>query len=444
MRRPGPGKGLVSIETARDHAVMRGSPGDRPPLTRRTLIRRGLGAAALAAGAGVPERGHGSSRGPSRLATRVRGPSPGGAHRAPRVDGRLPQWLEGTLVRNGPARYEVGNRTFNHWFDGLGMLHAFTIGRGRVGYANRFLRSSAYRAAKEEGIIRYSEFATDPCPAIFNGAQATFSLAKVANANVHVGRIAQHFVGLTEVGLPVRFDPRTLRTLGVLGPEPPLGRIETVHPHRLPGDRRVFYDIPLIPPARYEVKAARGTRTPRLLASIPRAEPAYMHSFGLTERYVILTESPFVVDPLKIITDWEPFIRNFRWKPSRGTTFHVVDRRSGRVTRLETDPLFTFHHVNAFERNGKIHLDLCGYDDPDVIDALYLERLRGHGRPAPLAELRRYELDLGRGRCGCGPWPRSRSSCRASTTDEPTGARTASPTGSACATTAPAGTWTSL
>ena len=319
------------------------------------------------------------------------------------VDGRLPRWLEGTLVRNGPARYEVGDRTFNHWFDGLGMLHAFTIGRGRVGYANRFLRSSAYRAAKEEGIIRYSEFATDPCPAIFNGAQATFSLAKVGNANVHVGRIARHFVGLTEVGLPVRFDPRTLRTLGVLGPEAPLGRMETVHPHRLPGDRRVFYDTPLIPPARYEVKAARGTHTPRLLASIPRPEPAYMHSFGLTERYVILTESPFVVDPLKIITDWEPFIRNFRWKPSRGTTFFVVDRRSGRVTRLETDPLFTFHHVNAFERNGKINLDLCGYDDPDVIDALYIERLRGRGRPAPLAELRRYELDLARGRVRMRP-----------------------------------------
>ena len=89
--------------------------------------------------------------------------------------------------------------------------------------------------------------------------------------------------GLTEVGLPVRFDPRTLRTLGVLGPEPPLGRIETVHPHRLPGDRRVFYDIPLIPPSRYEVKAARGTRTPRLLASIPRAG-AGVHAFVRAHR----------------------------------------------------------------------------------------------------------------------------------------------------------------
>ena len=301
------------------------------------------------------------------------------------------------------------------------MLHAFTIGRGRVGYANRFLRSSAYRAAKEEGIIRYSEFATDPCPAIFNGAQATFSLAKVGNANVHVGRIARHFVGLTEVGLPVRFDPRTLRTLGVLGPEAPLGRMETVHPHRLPGDRRVFYDTPLIPPARYEVKAARGTHTPRLLASIPRPEPAYMHSFGLTERYVILTESPFVVDPLKIITDWEPFIRNFRWKPSRGTTFFVVDRRSGRVTRLETDPLFTFHHVNAFERNGKINLDLCGVRRPGRDRRAVPRAAPGPRAPAPRwPSCGATSSTSPAGACACARSRRSRSSCRASTTDAPT------------------------
>jgi len=372
-------------------------------LTRRSLLRRGAGAAALAAGASALEA-PGALGAPAAdwrlgfqsLRKEVRIGRLG-------VEGRVPDWLGGTLVRNGPALYEVGDRTFNHWFDGLAMLHAFSISRGRVGYANRFLRSSAYRAAKEEGLIRYSEFATDPCPAIFNGAQATFSLAPVQNANVHVGRLARHFVAMTEVGLPVRFDPRTLRTLGVSDVEPPLGQIETVHAHRLPGRRRIYYEIPLLPPSRYQVKDARGGRAPRQLAAIPRKEPAYMHSFGLTERHVVLTEAPFVVDPLKIITNWEPFISNYRWEPSRGATFFVVNRRTGRVTRLETDPFFVFHHVNAFERDGKITLDLCGYDDPGVIDALYLDRLRGRGRSAPLAELRRYELDLSRKRVRMRP-----------------------------------------
>lgn len=42
------------------------------------------------------------------------------------VEGRLPPWLAGALLRNGPAKFEVGSRSYNHWFDGLatGKLHA--------------------------------------------------------------------------------------------------------------------------------------------------------------------------------------------------------------------------------------------------------------------------------------------------------------------------------
>ena len=49
------------------------------------------------------------------------------------VQGEVPTWLAGTLLRNGPAQFEVGERRFNHWFDGLAMLHRFTIGDGHNG-----------------------------------------------------------------------------------------------------------------------------------------------------------------------------------------------------------------------------------------------------------------------------------------------------------------------
>src|SRR5215212_2236670 len=83
------------------------------------------------------------------------------------VSGSIPSWLSGTLVRNGPARYEVGDRTLNHWFDGLAMLHAFGFRDGRVSYANRYLRTGAHEAATHRGRIEYSEFATDPCRSVF-------------------------------------------------------------------------------------------------------------------------------------------------------------------------------------------------------------------------------------------------------------------------------------
>ena len=65
------------------------------------------------------------------------------------VTGDLPAWLSGTLFRNGPARFEGGEVPFRHWFDGQAMLHRFTIADGRVGYANRFLRTKAYAAVRE-------------------------------------------------------------------------------------------------------------------------------------------------------------------------------------------------------------------------------------------------------------------------------------------------------
>ena len=55
------------------------------------------------------------------------------------VQGQLPAWLTGSLIRTGPAKWEVGGRSMNHWFDGLAMLHRFSFADGAVSYANRFL-----------------------------------------------------------------------------------------------------------------------------------------------------------------------------------------------------------------------------------------------------------------------------------------------------------------
>ena len=45
--------------------------------------------------------------------------------------GRIPAWLQGTLLRNGPGMHTVGETRYNHWFDGLALLHSFTIGDGK-------------------------------------------------------------------------------------------------------------------------------------------------------------------------------------------------------------------------------------------------------------------------------------------------------------------------
>ena len=129
-----------------------------------------------------------------------------------------------------------------------------------------------------------------------------------------------------------------------------------------------------------------------MIASLPVKEPAYMHSFGLTERWLVLAEFPFVVNPLALALSGRPYIENYRWKPELGTRFTLVDRATGEATGgFQTDACFAFHHVNAYEDGDEVVVDMCAYSDAGVIEDLYLERLRA-GKPVQAAELSRFRL----------------------------------------------------
>ena len=318
------------------------------------------------------------------------------------LHGALPGWLSGSLLRTGPAKFEVGAQRMRHWFDGLAMLHRFTICAGQVSYGNRFLQSRSYRAARERGQMVYGEFATDPCRSLFKRVQTLFSGADILpdNANVNVTRLGERYIAMTETPLPVQFDPVTLQAARVRPYEAP-GQLSTAHPH---ADRAtgamLNYAAKLGPRSSYrffEVPAATAqadTTPARVIGQLPVRAPAYMHSFGLTERWFVLAEFPFVVNPLALALSGRPYIENYRWRPERGTRFTLVDRATGEATAgFATDACFAFHHVNAFERDGEVVVDVCVYPDAGIVEDLYLERLRA-GKPISRAALTRFRLKL--------------------------------------------------
>src|SRR2546423_1215938 len=309
--------------------------------------------------------------------------------------GELPAWLAGSLIRTGPARVEGNGRSLNHWFDGQAMLHRSAFADGRVAYANRELETRA-DAAVRDGRIAFREFATDPCRSIFRRMVTMFSPNATDNANVNLARVAERFVAMTETPLPVEFDPHTLRALGVADSERADGEITTAHPHHDAARAElVNYAIKLGPRSSYRGSGRSlnggGRRT---IARLATRRPAYIHSFGLTERFVVLAEFPFVVDPLRHAFGNRPFIENYRWEPDRGTRIWVIDRADGEVQGpFETDAVFAFHHVNAFERDNEIVVDLCAYEDPEIVRAFYLERLRTPAPRAPTPWLERWRID---------------------------------------------------
>ena len=310
------------------------------------------------------------------------------------MEGTLPAWLSGSLLRTGPAKYEVGEQQMRHWFDGLAMLHRFTIADGAVSYGNRFFDSRAYRGAQESGRIALAEFATDPCRSLYRRVQTLFTGPDITdNPNVNVGKLGERFIAMTETPMPVQFDPATLRSAGVAYKAP--GMLTTAHPHADRDGGMLNYAAKLGPRNSYRFfRVDPQTATPRVIASLPVREPSYMHSFGLTERWLVLAEFPLVVNPLALALSGRPFIENYHWKPERGTRFTLVDRDSGETMGgFHTDACFGFHHINAFERGDEVVVDLCAFEDAQIVQDLYLERLRT-GTPLSQAVPTRFRLSL--------------------------------------------------
>ena len=309
-------------------------------------------------------------------------------------DGHPPEWLEGSLFRNGPGRYDRGRVEVSHWFDGLAMLHGFHLSPEGVQYHSRFVRSHDFRVSEQEGTIASPGFACDPCRSIFRKVASAFLVDATDNPNVSLVKQGDRFLALTELPIPMMFDPETLRSKGplVYNDSLPPGST-TAHPHQ---DGKALYNQVLHYSGltSYRFYTQEDLKERQEFARIKVKEASYVHSFGLSEDYVILTCCPFQVAPLKLLVRNKPFIHNFEWKPRHGTRFHLAPRpgKKAKQLTLNTEPFFCFHHVNSFQQNGKLYVDLICYPDADIIHQLSLERLR-NDRAIDFGKLRRYEID---------------------------------------------------
>jgi carotenoid cleavage dioxygenase-like enzyme len=328
------------------------------------------------------------------------------------VEGSLPEWLTGSLIRNGPGSFSVSaGNSVDHWFDGLAMCYRFTFDpRNRacgdidgdgdaVHYRNAFLETDAYEEAQRgefEG-----GFATGETT--LRGRLAGLFTPPYDNTNIIVERVGDRYLALTESPRAVVMDPNSFAVEGHFqydGPEP-AGQLACAHLKRDPATGTLFnVETSFGRTSSYHVHALTDDGERRHVGSVETDEPAYMHSFALTPRYVVLTEFPLRVDPLAFLKPGRqgPFIEQFEWQPDRGTRVVLVDRASGEVgANTVTDAVFGFHHVNSFERDGgtEVVLDVETIPDATAITELSLDSLRDGDLNAIAGRLERFRIDLG-------------------------------------------------
>uniref|UniRef100_A0A8D2ZN28 Beta-carotene oxygenase 1, like n=2 Tax=Scophthalmus maximus TaxID=52904 RepID=A0A8D2ZN28_SCOMX len=321
------------------------------------------------------------------------------------VKGSLPSWLQGTLIRNGPGLFSVGSSEYNHWFDGMSLIHSFTFDNGEVTYRSKFLKSNTYKQNIKADRIVVSEFGTmiypDPCKNIF--ARAFSHLCNVIpdftdNNLINIIRYGQDYYASSEVHYMNQIDPATLETVGRINYRNHIAlNLATAHPHydnegntynmgtAIMGFGPPKYVIFKVPAdASDEKRNQPALRKVQKVCSIPFRStlfPSYFHSFGMTENYIVFVEQPFKLDIVRLGT---AYFRGVNWGSCLKfdkddiTLIHAINRKTGKEvsTRFYSDALVVFHHINAYEDDGHVVLDLISYKDSKLYDMFYIQNIR--------------------------------------------------------------------
>lgn len=301
------------------------------------------------------------------------------------VEGTVPDWLSGTLIRNGPGSFTVGETRLNHWFDGLAMLQKYEFDAGSVRYSNRFLRTESYADAADGTLT--GQFATDEdgLSKVLNWVRNIGPPDPTDNANVHIARLDGKFVALTEVPNWVRFDPETLATAGKFRFADSF-TCHMISAHLVHDNHRgehIGHALEFGRTHRYHLfRIPDGTRRRELITTIPAAgKPAYVHSLGVSQRHIILVETPLRIDLKRTLSPFhEGFFDLLRWEDNRETELTIVERDTGEIVRRHAvEPFFTFHTINTYDTEDGVVIDLISFEDESIVNSLSLDALESEG-----------------------------------------------------------------
>ncbi|KAL2088541.1 hypothetical protein ACEWY4_015440 [Coilia grayii] len=321
-----------------------------------------------------------------------------------KISGEVPDWLQGTLVRNGPGLFSFGDTDYNHWFDGMALIHSFTFKDGNVYYQSKFLKSETFKSNSAANRIVVSEFGTmaypDPCQSIFS---KSFTYLRnvipdfTDNGLVNIIRYGEDYYAASELNYINQIDPQTLDTVGRADYRNHIAlNLATAHPHydeegnTYNMGTAIMYGLPKYMIFKVPADASgEDKKQPPLskleeVCSIPCRSylyPSYFHSFGMTENYIVFVEQAFKLDIVRLAT---AYFRGVNWgscinlDKNDVTLFHLIDRRTGEAvsTKFYGDPFVVFHHINAFEENNQVVFDLITYKDSNLYDMFYIENLK--------------------------------------------------------------------
>ena len=280
------------------------------------------------------------------------------------IEGNLPSDIRGTFFRNGPGRQRIGGQPYGHWFDGDGMLCAFTFDQGRAHFRNRYVRTPKYIEETAAQKIRYRGFGTQ----IPGGFRANFLKMAANPANTSTVYHGGHLLALNEGGKPWELEPGSLETIGEFTYDGELeaSMVFSAHGkvHVRTGDY-INFGAGI---------SGFGLKGPKPCLNMYRINPAgklfhkgqlpmenfpFSHDFALSDRYAVFFLGSIVFgNMLPVILGARTISDQVIFDESVPMQIVVVDLDTlTEVRRFETDPGAIIHCGNAFEEGDELVID---------------------------------------------------------------------------------------
>ncbi len=321
------------------------------------------------------------------------------------IEGRVPADLRGTFFRNGPGRQRIGAQTYGHWFDGDGMLCAFTFADGRAHFRNAYVRTPKYIEETAAQKILYRGFGTQ----LPGGMRANMFRAPANPANTSMIWHGGKLLALNEGGRPWSLDPKDLSTFGEydfagqLGPLNVFSAHGKVHPRT--GDYVNFG----------AGVAGFGLSGPKSCINLYRINPQgelfrkgrialerfpFCHDFALTDRYAVFFINSIVIGGMaSFLLGRSSISDNIAFDQAQPMRIVVVDLDTFAITReFETTPGAMIHFGNAFEAGDEVIVDgmfTDNFEANTVLTDVFNPRGRFGG-----GVYQRYTLNLATGHLG--------------------------------------------
>ena len=144
---------------------------------------------------------------------------------AGKKSGKIPEWLKGTLLRNGPGLFEFGEEKAAHAFDGMAMIRRYHVEQIRdskipeMNISRRLIECETLKENQEQQ--RYVKFGVGTIPKHTTILDRIKTLGeKTDNMVVNTLKLFGHYYAATEMPQIIEYDPVTLETIGKIDLEP--------------------------------------------------------------------------------------------------------------------------------------------------------------------------------------------------------------------------------